>query len=153
MLTGSHQHRLGRQVKEQKRATQHSRRSYEPIDIVLRLAINQPLIRAAGSDNNQPIFSKTGQLAPHHVGQFPVTSRTSIACCAAYGACSFRCVATSSLFSGQQQVFPEALHETIYLELPYTLVLILLVFWLGKVFLGDRITKRKMQRSTVSKAT
>ena len=62
-------------------------------------------------------------------------------------------VATRSLFSGQQQVFPEALHETIYLELPDTLVLIILVFWLGKVFLGDRITKRKMQRSTVSKAT
>ena len=61
-------------------------------------------------------------------------------------------VATSSLFSGQQQVFPEALQGTIYLELPHTLVPILLVFWLGKVSLGDRIAKRKRQRSTASEA-
>ena len=61
-------------------------------------------------------------------------------------------VATSSLFSGQQQVFPESLQGTIYLELPHTLVLILLVFWLAKVSLGDRIAKWKMQRSTASKA-
>lgn len=61
-------------------------------------------------------------------------------------------VATSSLFSGQQQVFPEALQGTIYLELPHTIVLVLLIFWLGKVSLGDRVAKWKLPRSTASEA-
>lgn len=45
-------------------------------------------------------------------------------------------IAASSFFSGQQQVFPEAIQGTIYLSLPEYAVLLALAFWLGKTWLA-----------------
>lgn len=52
-------------------------------------------------------------------------------------------VAASSFFSGQQQVFPEALQGTFYLSIPEYSVLLLLFFWLGKTWMQKRPGKAK----------
>jgi len=43
-------------------------------------------------------------------------------------------IAASSFFTGQQQVFPESLQGTAFLSIPEYAVLIIMVFWLVKVW-------------------
>jgi uncharacterized membrane protein len=45
-------------------------------------------------------------------------------------------VATSSFFTGQQQVFPESLQGTFYLSIPEYGVLVAMLFWLAKIRLS-----------------
>lgn len=52
-------------------------------------------------------------------------------------------IAASSFFTGQQQVFPEALQGTFYLSIPEYSVLLLLFFWLGKTWMQKRPGKAK----------
>ena len=43
-------------------------------------------------------------------------------------------IACSSFFDGQQQVFPEQLHGSIFLSIPQFSVLVIMIFWIVKVW-------------------
>lgn len=52
-------------------------------------------------------------------------------------------IAASSFFSGQQDVFPEALRGTMLLQIPELLIFGTLLFWLGAVMLSKRFGPRR----------
>ena len=52
--------------------------------------------------------------------------------------CAALYIAASSFFTGQQDVFPEALRGSLLLQAPENLVLALLLFWLARVALSKR---------------
>jgi hypothetical protein len=52
--------------------------------------------------------------------------------------CTALYIAASSFFSGQQDVFPEALRGSLLLQAPENMVLVLLIFWLARVALTKR---------------
>lgn len=56
-------------------------------------------------------------------------------------------IAASSFFTGQQDLFPEALQGSFLLQLPELLVIGLLVFWGGRVAFSKRYGAQKLARA------
>ena len=59
-------------------------------------------------------------------------------------------IATGSFFLGQQQMFPEALRGTLFLSGPVILVVVMLFFWLIRVFVSSRFKLKKSKALAIS---
>ena len=57
--------------------------------------------------------------------------------------CAALFIAAGSLFLGQQQLFPAALRNSVWLLLPEVAVLLMMLYWLGHTLIGRFRAKRK----------